>query len=107
MFTASSILKVSYAPFLLDLNLYGEIDEESSRTVLKDGTLKICLAKKSVQPWGQLSFEGSKDEILCRRRKALKERDETVRKQMGKVASKKVEEERMVFQKHMVLEEKD
>ena len=57
VFTASSILKVSYAPFLLDLNLYGEIDEESSRAVLKNETLKIYLTKKSTQPWGQLCFE--------------------------------------------------
>ncbi|KAL7543692.1 hypothetical protein ACHAXR_013000 [Thalassiosira sp. AJA248-18] len=107
VFTASSILKVSYAPFLLDLNLYGEIDEESSRAVLKNGTLKICLVKKINKPWGQLCFEGTKNEIMQRRRKALKDRDEKVHSHMERVASKKVEEERMVFQQHMALEEKE
>jgi hypothetical protein len=52
VFTASTILKVSYAPFLLDLNLLKEIDEDDSRAVLRNGTLKISLAKKTVEPWG-------------------------------------------------------
>ena len=108
VFTACNILKVSYAPFLLDLNLYHEINEDKSRAVLKNGTLKICLFKKDAgQLWKCLCFEGTKDEIRQRRSKALKERDEQVRQRMEKVASKKVEEERMVFQQHMALEERE
>ncbi|KAL7544394.1 hypothetical protein ACHAWF_007776 [Thalassiosira exigua] len=107
VFTASTILKVSYAPFLLDLNLLGEIDEDRSRAVLKNGTLRICLFKRDIRSWGQLCFEGSKELVKQRRQRSLKERDDRVRKQMEKVASKKVEEERMVLRKHMELEEKE
>ena len=108
VFTASNILKVSFAPFLLDLNLYKEIDEENSRAVFKNGTLKICLSKKeSGTLWNQLCFEGTKEEVQQRREMALTERSERVKKQMENAAAKKVEEERMVFQQHMALEERE
>ena len=108
VFTASNILKVSFAPFMLDLNLYKEIDEENSRAVFKNGTLKICLSKKeSGTLWNQLCFEGTKEEVQQRREKALIERSERVKKQMENAAAKKVEEERMVFQQHMALEERE
>lgn len=107
VFTASTILKVSYSPFLLDLNLHGEIDEDSSRAVLKNGTLTVSLTKKSSQPWSQLCFEGTKEEIKQRREKAMEERDAEVQRQRERTASKKVEEERMVFRRHMALEERE
>ena len=107
VFTASTILKVSYAPYLIDLNLYQEINEDDSKAVLKNGTLTIRLAKKIHQPWNQLCFEGTKDEIKHRRREASKQRDEKVKRQMEMATSKKVEEERMVFQQHMALEERE
>ena len=75
--------------------------------MLRNGTLTISLAKKTVEPWGQLCFEGSKDEIKQRRREALKDRNYRVQNQMEKVASRKVEEERLVLRKVMELEEKE
>ncbi|KAL3779233.1 hypothetical protein ACHAW5_010371 [Stephanodiscus triporus] len=107
VFTASTILKVSYPPFLLDLNLHDEIDEECSRAVLENGTLKICLSKREVKRWGQPCFEGTKREIKERRSLALQQRDEMIQMQIQKVSRKKVEEERIVFRKHMALEEKE
>ena len=107
VFTASNILKVSYAPYLLDLNLSREVDEESSRAMLKNGILKVCLRKKESQSWGKLCFEGSKEDISQRRQKALKKRDEMVQEQKEKAAAKKVEEDRIFFQKHMALEERE
>ncbi|KAL9187265.1 hypothetical protein ACHAXT_001368 [Thalassiosira profunda] len=107
VFTASTIVKVSFAPFLLDLNLHGEIDEERSRAVLKNGTLRIRLAKRQAGLWGKLCFEGTKEETKARRRKALEERDARVEERDARVQKKKVEEERMVFRQHMALEEKE
>ena len=66
VFTASTILKVSYAPYQIDLNLHQEINEDDSKAVLKNGTLTIRLAKKIRQPWNQLCFEGTKDETKHR-----------------------------------------
>jgi dyslexia susceptibility 1 candidate gene 1 protein len=107
VFIASTILKVSFPPFLLDLDLYDEIDEDGSRAVHDNGTLKICLSKRTVGIWGQPHFIGTKDVLKERRQKALNQRDEKIQRQIERVSQKKVEEERMVFQKHMELEEKE
>ena len=109
IFTASTILKVAYSPFLIDLNLYAEIQTEMSRAIMKDGTLKILLVKKEGQHklWGQLTFEGTKEEMKERRQKALNEREDNVKRQMEKVATKKVEEERRMFRRHMDIERKE
>lgn len=104
VFTASTLLKVSYLPFLLDLNLFDEIDEDDSRAVRKNGELVVCLKKREVREWGQLCFEGSKEETRQRRCDTFRKRDEYVKRQMENVAAKKVEEERMVFRRHMALE---
>lgn len=105
VFTAPSILKVSYPPFLVDINLYAEINEEKSKAVLKDGTLKVKLAKEKPNLWGQLCFDGSKEEVILRRHESYEKRMEKVQKNMKKVAEMKMEEERMTFRKHMALEE--
>lgn len=105
VFTASSLLKVSYIPFLLDLNLFNEIDENGNRAVLKNGELNIRLKKREEGIWGRLCFEGSKEEIRQRRFTALQKREAAVNRRIENVASKKVEDERMVFRRHMVLEE--
>ena len=107
VFTTSKQLKVSYSPFLLDVNLFNDIDEDRSRAVLKNGTLKISLPKKEGGHWNQLEFKGTKQEIQQRRAAALKEREEKVKRQDEQLASKKVEEERRLTRQHMALEERE
>eukprot|EP00956_Cyclotella_meneghiniana_P002242 scaffold2530_cov87-Cyclotella_meneghiniana.AAC.8 len=107
VFTASNILKVAFPPFLIDLNLFAEIEVEQCRAILKEGTLKILLTKKEDRVWGQLCFEGTKEEIKQRRNDALREREQRVKQQMQQAATKKMEEERMVFQQHMAIERKE
>ncbi|KAL7470254.1 hypothetical protein ACHAXS_010492 [Conticribra weissflogii] len=107
VFTAPLILKISYPPFLVDINLYAEIDEEKSKAVLEDGTLKVKLAKETPCLWGQIYFDGSKEEIILRRHQSFEKRKENVQRHVKKVAEMKVEEERMTFRKHMALEEKE
>ena len=107
VFTASNILKVSYPPFLVDLNLHNEIKEDTSRAIFENGTLKIRLSKKVNGLWGQPCFIGTKEVIKERRRLAMEAREKKIQQQMELVSQKKVEEERMVFQRHMALEEKE
>ena len=107
VFTASNILKVSYPPFLIDLNLHNEINEDTSRAIFENGTLKIRLSKKVNGLWGQPCFIGTKAVIKERRRLAMEAREKKIQQQMELVSQKKVEEERMVFQRHMALEEKE
>ena len=105
--TTSNILKVSYKPFLLDLNLFQEIVEDKSKAVFKDGVLHISLAKKESKLWGQLCFIGSRDETAARRDKSLKLRDEQNLQRKELVAATKFDEERMMLREHMALEEKE
>ncbi|KAL3796275.1 hypothetical protein HJC23_008595 [Cyclotella cryptica] len=109
VFTASTILKVAYSPFLVNLDLYGEIEYEKCKAILKEGTLKVLLAKKDDRRtlWGQLCFDGTKEEVKLRREKALCEREEKTARHIERAATKKVEEERMVFQEHMALEQRE
>jgi len=107
VFTTSKQLKISYSPFLLDVNLFNDIDEDRSRAVLKNGMLKISLPKKEIELWNQLEFKGTKQEIQQRRAAALKEREEKVKRQDEQLAAKKVEEERRLTRQHMALEERE
>lgn len=107
VFTASTILKVSYSPFLIDLDLFDEIELDKCKAIFKDGVLKILLVKKIQELWGQLCFGGTIDETKQRRQQALEKRQQHVKEQIGKVRAKKFEEERMVFHQHMELERKE
>ena len=103
------IMKVSFAQYLLDLNLHGRIDEERSRALSKNGTLTVRLAKAEDDRslWRNLSWEGTKEEIEERRSAALMERHNQVAKRMGQVAANRADEERSLFRKHMELEEQE
>lgn len=107
IFTASNILRVSYPPFLLDLNLHGEINDDTSRAIFENGMLRIRLSKRIHEFWGQPCFIGTKEVIKERRRITMEAREKKIQRQMELVSQKKVEEERMVFQRHMALEEKE
>ena len=107
VFTTSKQIKISYSPFLLDLDLFKDIDEDRSRAVLKNGTLRISLPKKEAELWNQLEFRGTKQEIQQRRAAALKDREEKVKRQDEQLAAKKVEEERRLTRQHMALEERE
>ena len=107
VFVTSTFLKVNYTPYLIDINLFDEIDEDTSNAIFKDGELHICLAKKVHQLWGQLSFLGSKKQIAVRREKALKLHEDRIQQQREMKASRKVDEERMMLSEHMALEEKE
>ena len=75
VFTGSNILKVSYPPFLVYLNLHNEIKEDTSRAIFENGTLKMRLSKKVNGLWGQPCFIGTKEVIKERRRLALEARE--------------------------------
>ena len=98
---------MSFAQYLLDLNLHGRIEEDRSRALVKDGTLTIRLAKDDRVLWHRLRFEGTDEGIETRRSDALRERNDQVQKRMGLVASNRVDEERTLFRKQMDLEEQE
>ncbi len=96
LFVADSILKVSYHPYLLDINLFRRIKSSTCRALLNDDGNLIIHAEKEVQGlWQTLVFEGSKEEICARRKDSLQRREEEIQQQHENARSKKLEEERM------------
>lgn len=98
-------LRVSYLPFLIDLNLAHDVDDVNSKAVLKDGVLTITLIKLEDKIWDNLLYEG--EDIAKRRAKALSDRTERVQRQHQQVQNRKVEEERMTLRGQVALEENE
>lgn len=57
IFCTENILKVNYAPFLIDILLHGTIDPNHHRASVKDGVLDIKLYKQIRGVWGQIESE--------------------------------------------------
>ena len=100
-------LRVSFLPFLIDLCLAHDVDDVNSKAVLKDGILTITLFKLESKLWGDLLYDGTKDEIANRRDVALAERTARVQRQHQEVLNQKAEEERMTLRTQMALEENE
>lgn len=95
-------LKVSYRPFLLEIDLLKAVDTNKSRAVLENGNLIICLKKKEGQiQWDDLCFEGTKDQIKLRRTDALSKREESVKNIFRKAKENRIEEGRMMLRKQV------
>ena len=97
-------IKVSYRPFLLEIDLFKAVDEVSSRAVLKSGTLIIHLRKKDDESggdWDSICFEGTKKEIQLRRSQAMSNREELVKIVHNKAKDRQIEEGRIVLRKQV------
>ena len=104
----SNHLKVSWPPYLLDLPLAENIDADSaeSKALVKAGTLHITLVKlEEGKTWGNLLWEGTKEEINQRRMAAFAEREGRIQRQHEQAVSKRIENERMTLKMQMALEE--
>ena len=102
----SNHLKVSFPPYLLDLPLLHDVDSAESKATVNDGTLHITLVKLDEgKIWGNLLFEGTKEEINQRREAAFAEREARIQRQHDQAVSKRIENERMTLKMQMALEE--
>ncbi len=97
-------LKVSFRPFLLEIDLLHCVDDRKSKALIKDGTLLIHLIKSgsaSIVTWDCLEFEGAKQMIAERRVAALTKREKAVREMHEKAKQRKVDDQRMTL-RHQV-----
>ena len=101
VFVAETIVKVSYSPYLLDLNLAGNISDAESKAVFENGVLAVRLKKKAPGIWGKLLFDGSKIEREGRRYRAVRDKELRVREQHDLAKKRRQEEERMSLQKQV------
>jgi hypothetical protein len=102
VFLAETIVKVSYPPFLIDVNLLKSIEYNEGSAIRKDGTLYLQLMKKERGViWGTLLFVGSSAEIAERRNKALQTRAAMVLDHHEAAKKKKWEEEKLGVRKQV------
>lgn len=96
VFVAETVLKISYLPYLIDLDLKGSVDDKKSRAVFEKGVLKILLVKKERDDvlWNTLVYEGSAEEKKERRLRSIEERSKRIQRQTENVKDVKRQQER-------------
>ena len=60
IFVTSKLLKVNYAPYLVEVLLHGAINEKKHKAMVKDGVLNMILLKVEPGKWGQLAEGGER-----------------------------------------------
>ena len=94
VFVATYILKISFPPYLIDLDLSGAIDQKKSRALYEQAELKLYLRKANFGLWGKLLFDGNEKERKERRQKALENRCLEIKDHVTKAQQTKILEER-------------
>ena len=76
IFVTSQLVKVNYAPYLIEVLLHGRIDDKKHKASVKDGVLIMTLVKTEPGKWGQLEAEDV--ENMNRQAFAAKKKDALV-----------------------------
>lgn len=100
-------LKANYPPFLFEVLLFKEIDDDKSSAKVRDGAVEFSLIKMDPDVWGRLQSENSDDKAFM-----LKKKLETVEYLQKKTAASeereaksKTENKRYTIKEMMKLEE--
>ena len=94
VFVSLNLLKISYSPFLIQLLLFGNVDDKRSRAVYDQGMLKLCFRKARIGIWGKLVFDGNDKEKEDQYRLAIDTYDEKIKNQIEQTKQMKIQEER-------------
>ena len=104
VFAAELVLKVSYPPYLINLDLHAAVDENRSKASVKGGNLTLKLTKKEPGLWISLVADGSPEELAARRAESIEQRSKEQDALTEKVRDRKHEDERKALRKQMSLE---
>ena len=108
IFCTENILKVNYAPFLIDILLYAPIDPNQHRAKVKDGVLEIKLFKQTRGTWGQIDSElvdKDKEAASIARSASLRKQEELEISLKEKRKVSAVENDRFATRAQMALDE--
>lgn len=94
VFVSLNMLKISYSPFLIQLLLFGDVDDKRSRAIYDQGELKLCIHKVRAGIWGELLFDGSDKEKEELRSLAMIAYDIKIRNEIKKAKETNIEEKR-------------
>ncbi len=105
-FTVSgSILKVNYAPYIIEIVLNGHVDQSKKKASVKNGNLCIVLHKESPGIWGQLEATGDKETITAIKQESIRANDALNEELTTKRSDRRLAEEKHSLRKQMGLDE--
>lgn len=107
VYLARTHVKISYLPYLIELDLLAEVDEAESSGQVKDATLTIRLAKEEAKLWGCLLFQSDKKTISERRKRGSFEHMEAKKLRHQETKDMRLQEEKNMIRAQMTLEENE
>lgn len=112
IFVSTSVLKINYSPYLVEIFLLKEVDAVKHKATVKDGVLTITLMKKIPEHWGTLEIsleeyerDQKKEHLLKKKQEALEQRTALEQKLAAEVTDRKITEERHAVKQQMALDE--
>mmetsp|Transcript_23746 Transcript_23746/g.25991 ORF Transcript_23746/g.25991 Transcript_23746/m.25991 type:complete len:783 (-) Transcript_23746:142-2490(-) len=112
IFVSTSVLKINYSPYLVEIFLLKEVDAVKHKATVKDGVLTITLMKKIPEHWGTLEIsleeyerDQKKEHLLKKKQEALEQRTALEQKLAAEATDRKITEERHAVKQQMALDE--
>ncbi|CAM9137449.1 unnamed protein product [Choristocarpus tenellus] len=110
IFATECFLKVSFPPYLLEVDLHGCIDTTLNRATVQNGTLIIRVKKKKGHTglWGALGFKARRKgdpKIKERRQQSIHTQQKHEQELMQRVGQRKHDDERLALRSQMSVEE--
>ncbi|GBG30002.1 ATP-dependent RNA helicase DHX29 [Hondaea fermentalgiana] len=107
VYSSRCYVKVNYRPYLVNLDLYADIDDASEVVTVRDGTLVLNYQKAEAGEWPSLVCEGHKDKALMRERryKAMEEKTSRTQEMSKKLRDRRIEDARMTTRMQMRVDE--
>ena len=106
VFCSDLLVRLSFSPYVLVLDLLHEVDESKSRAISKGGTLVLQLPKIVHGLWGELCVSGcSKAELKERRKLSEDRRREREQSLAAERKSRKIADERYAVRQQMSVDD--
>lgn len=103
----SVLLRINFSPYLIEIDLKNEINEDDSKAIFKDGKLFITLKKIENELWGDINSNLFKNERKERRNKSIEEKEKKDKELYEKKSKLKSEGNRYALREQMSLEDKE
>ena len=100
---SDSYVKISYPPYLLELDLAREIKEEHAKAINEKDLLILRLQKAEEALWGNLLFDMDKETRLKRRKCSLDRHQKKVQSHHERAKLKRIEEERFSVRRQVCI----
>ena len=109
IFVTSKLLKVNYAPYLVEVLLHGAINEKKHKAMVKDGVLNMILLKVEPGKWGQLAEGGvdNKDAFQQKKKDAMLEHEKVEVLSAEERKERRLKDEKFALRKQMAIDSEE